>query len=74
MDKTNFEKWRELKNDEQNKNKERKKALFDKVNFMSLGCESDYERLFKNKKILKLYKKIDKEVTKLVYLMAEEID
>ena len=74
MDKTTFEKWTELKNNEQIKDEERKKALFDKVNFMSLGCESDYERLFKNKKILKLYKKIEKEVTKLVYLMAEEID
>ena len=52
MDKTNFEKWRELKNDKQIKDDKRKKALFDKVNFMSLGCESDYERLFKNKKIL----------------------
>ena len=74
MDKTTFEKWRELKNDEQMKDEKRKKALFDKVNFMCLGCESDYERLFKNKKILKLYKKIEKELIKLAYLMAEEID
>ena len=52
----------------------RKKALFDKVNFTTLGVESDYERLFQNPEIHKLYLQIDKKLTKLVLLMEEELD
>lgn len=54
--------------------KERKKALFDKVNFMDLGCESDYMTRFKNPKIYRLYKQIDKRLHKLVLLMEKELD
>lgn len=53
--------------------KERKKALFDKVNFMTLGAESDYMYRFKNPKIHKLYKQIEKRLHKLVILMEKEI-
>ena len=54
--------------------KERKKALFDKVNFMTLGSESDYMTRFKNPKIYRLYKRIEKNLNKLVVLMEKEIE
>jgi len=52
----------------------RKKALFDKVNFMTLGTESDYKRLFQNPEIHKLYLQIDKELAELVLLMEKDFD
>ena len=52
---------------------ERKRALFDKVNFTSLGAESDYMALFENPKIHRLYKQIDKRLHKLAVLMEREV-
>lgn len=54
--------------------KVRKKALFDKVNFMTLGCESDYKYRFKNKKIHRLYLRIERCLYKLAILMEKELD
>lgn len=54
--------------------KERRKALFDKINFMTLGAESDYMTRFKNPKIYKLYKQIEKRLHKLVLLMEKELE
>lgn len=54
--------------------KERKKALFDKVNFMTLGAESDYITRFKNPKIHRLYKQIEKSLHKLSVLMEKELE
>lgn len=52
---------------------ERKRALFDKVNFTTLGAESDYMILFENPKIHRLYKQIDKRLHKLAVLMEREV-
>ena len=54
--------------------KERKKALFDKDNFMNLGAESDYMTRFKNPKIHRLYKQIEKRLYKLAVLMEKELE
>lgn len=54
--------------------KDRKKALFDKVNFITLGCESDYKYRFKNKKIHRLYLRIEKYLYKLAILMSKELE
>jgi len=59
--------------DGKDKEHKRKKALFDKVNFMTLGAESDYMNCFKNPKIHRLYKQIEKRLHKLAILMEKEV-
>lgn len=51
----------------------RMRALFDKINFTTLGAESDYKELFSNT-IYQLYKQIDEELTKLAQHMSAEIE
>ena len=55
------------------KNEERKKALFDLVNFLDIGAEGDYKR-FKNPKAYRLCKKIYKIAYKLAVIMEKEIE
>ena len=50
----------------------RKVDLFNKINFMSLGAESDYKELFSHK-VYQLYKQIDDALTELASYMSEEV-
>lgn len=51
-----------------------KKVLFAKINFITLGCESDYKYRFKNKKIHRLYLRIERCLYKLAILMKKELE
>lgn len=50
----------------------RRKDLFNKINYMTLGAESDYKELFSHK-VYQLYKQIDDKLTELANYMSEEV-